>query len=187
MAVMSFPFMSLTAATLLTGLALILVGAWFLWNSPVVRNVSVRSLRDPAVTLVLLSAATAWFLWKVMHLGESDFGNYRKLLFVFFLGTAVGSWFFVRDFLAVRAAAALYLMLAGILLHAAYGLYEIPQRLVLVTFLYFGIAVALYLAAVPYRLRDFFGWLFARGSRQRILGGVIAAYGLALLLVAATY
>jgi len=172
---------------MLLGLVLLIKGAWFLWDGPAARHWSIRSLRDPAVTVILLGLASAWFLYKVMHLGEADFGNYRNLLFTFFLAVAVGSWFFVRDFLAVRAAAALYLLIAGVLLDAAFGLYEIPQRLFMVGAVYVGIVFALYLAAVPYRARDMLNWLYINKLRPRILGGLLAGYGLLLLAVAATY
>jgi hypothetical protein len=40
---------------------------------------------------------------------------------------------------------------------------------------------------VPYRLRDFFQWLFARPARARTLGGGLLAYGLLLIVVAFSY
>jgi hypothetical protein len=43
------------------------------------------------------------------------------------------------------------------------------------------------LGAQPWRLRDFFGWLFARPGRARSLGGALAGYGLLLAIVAFTY
>ena len=52
---------------------------------------------------------------------------------------------------------------------------------------YVAIVAAIYLAGYPYRLRDFFGWLFARGSRARALGAVLAGYGALLAVLAFTY
>jgi hypothetical protein len=133
-----------------------------------------------------MGAAAAWFLYKVMHLGPADFGQYKKLLFILFLVVAVGSFYFVPDFLAVRGLAALTLLTAGTLLDAAYM--QLPQtRLFLVTFVYLCIVVALILGASPYKLRDFFDWLYKSESRPKVFGGLFAIYGLLLIGIAFSY
>ena len=93
----------------------------------------------------------------------------------------------VPDFLAVRGLCALVLMGAMPLLDAAYMQFDRPQRLFMVTLVYVALALAIWLGAQPWRLRDFLGWLFARPGRARSFGGVIAAYGLLLGVVAFTY
>lgn len=178
--------MSLFQATLFTGIFLILFGAHFLWHGMrSAENVQAFPRSQPAAYL-LLGAAAAWFLYYVWNLGPADFGQYRKILFVVFLATAVGSFYFVPDFLAVRGLAGLILLAAGALLEAAYM--QDPQtRLFLVTFVYAAIVVALILGASPYKMRDFLGWLYQAESRPRIFGGVFAAYGLLLVGVSFTY
>ena len=57
----------------------------------------------------------------------------------------------------------------------------------MVTFVFVAIVAALYLAAVPYRLRDFFQWLFARPARARAMGRGLLGYGIVLIVVALTY
>jgi len=52
---------------------------------------------------------------------------------------------------------------------------------------YVAIAAAIYLGGYPYRLRDFFGWLFARPGRPKALGALLASYGLLLSVLAFTY
>ncbi|MGB0415314.1 MAG: hypothetical protein ACPGKS_00545 [Coraliomargarita sp.] len=178
--------MSLFQATLFTGIFLILFGAHFLWHGMrSAENVQAFPRSQPAAYL-LLGVAAAWFLYYVWNLGPADFGQYRKILFVVFLATAVGSFYFVPDFLAVRGLAGLILLAAGALLEAAYM--QDPQtRLFLVTFVYAAIVVALILGASPYKMRDFLGWLYQAESRPRIFGGVFAAYGLLLVGVSFTY
>ena len=39
-----------------------------------------------------MGSAASWFLYLVLQLGPSDFGQYRNQLFVIFLITAVGSF-----------------------------------------------------------------------------------------------
>jgi hypothetical protein len=122
----------------------------------------------------------------VLHLGPADFGQYKNILFIIFLVTALGSFYYVPDFLAVRGLAALILMTAGVLLDAAYM--QLPQtRLFLVTFVYVAIVVSLILGANPYKLRDFFEWLYKTERRPKLFGGAFVAYGLLLIGVAFTY
>ena len=58
--------------------------------------------------------------------------------------------------------------------------YAHPARLFMVSFVYVAIAIAIWLGAQPWRLRDFLDWLFARPARSRGLGGLLLAYGLLL-------
>ncbi len=112
--------MTLFQATLLTGIFLIAFGAHFLWHG-IGSAKSVQAFpRSQVAAFILLGTAAAWFLYKVTQLGPADFGQYKNLLFIVFLVVAVGSFFFVPDFLAVRGLAALTLLTAGSLLDAAY-------------------------------------------------------------------
>ncbi len=178
--------MPLFAATLLPAIVLLAVGGLLLWNGEPVAGLAKRSLRSLPVALVALGLGGGWFLYEVMQLGVSDFGNYRNLLFILFLAIAVLSVFYVSDFLAVRGAAILYLMAAKTLLDAAY-MQDPPSRLFMVGIVYVCILLALYLGTIPYRLRDFFEWLFAKGTRPKIFGAACALYGLLLCATAFTY
>lgn len=178
--------LSLTAATLLTGLFLLLTGGVLFLAFPKVRQFALASLRSSAVAAFTFGLAAFWFLWIVGHIGPADEIVPKKLLLVLFAVIAVGSWFFVKDFLAVRGLAALILLASMELLEAAF--LQPPQsRLFLVSFVYLAIVLALYLGASPFRLRDFFEWVFGQEMRHRLVGGVLAAYGLLLCGVALTY
>ena len=100
---------------------------------------------------------------------------------------ANNSFKLVPDFLAVRGLSTLVLLGASPLLYSAYMEYDKPQRLFMVTVVYIAISLAIYLGASPFRLRDFFEWLYRVPVRGKILGGALAAYGLLLLVVAFTY
>ncbi len=178
--------MTLFQATLFTGLLLIALGGHFLWHGPRSAKLVKAFPRSTVAAYILLGVATAWFLYKVLNLGPADFGQYKKLLFIVFLGTAIASFYYVPDFLAVRGLAALTLLTAGALLEAAYM--ELPQaRLFLVTFVYVAIVASLILGANPYKMRDFFDWLYRKDLRPRLLGGISAGYGLLLLGISFTY
>ncbi len=179
--------MTLFSATLVCGLVLLTIGGLFLAGSPAIVSALKALPRSRLATIILFGAATVWFLSKVWTLSEADFGEYRKILFVAFGVVAIASFFCVPDFLAVRGLAALMLLAAMPLLDAAYMQYNLPQRLFMVTAVFVGIIGAIYLGAVPFRLRDFLGWVFNRPVRSRVFGGTLAVYGLLLAVIAFTY
>lgn len=178
--------MTLLQATIGTGVFLVLLGGHYLWHGIRTAKYTKAFPRSQIAAFILLGVSASWFLYKIMHLGPADFGQYKNILFLLFLITAVGSFFFVPDFLAVRGLAALALLTSGLLLDAAYM--QAPQsRLFLVTFVYLVIVLSLYLGASPYRLRDFFEWLYQKKLRPRVVGIAIAAYGVLLIGISFTY
>lgn len=179
--------MSLTLATLLPGLLLILLGAALLSGHSAVKASLLTFPRSSTATMVLFGAGSLWFLYRVWHLSNADFGEYRVILFLAFAVIAALSFKYVPDFLAVRGLAILMLLGATPLLGAAYMEYDHPQRLFMVTLVYVGIALALYFGAVPYRMRDFLGWLFRLPRRSRVAGACCLGYGVLLAIVAFTY
>lgn len=179
--------MSLFLATLLPGLVLIALGGALLSGRPVVAAVLKAFPRSPAATGVLFGGGALWFLTRVWFLPAADFGNYHVLLTVVFAVAALLAFKYAPDFLAVRGLAILLLLAAEPLLRAAYMEYQYPQRLTMVTLVYLGIVLGLYLGAVPYRMRDFLEWLFRTARRGRVLGACLLAGGAVLAAVSFTY
>jgi len=179
--------MSLTLATLVPGLLLILLGAPLLLNHSGYVAMLKGFPRSPAAAYVFFGVGAGWFLYAIWHLSAADFGEYRVYLFFGFLAVAVLAFKCVPDFLAVRGLASIILMGAMPLLDAAYMEYGKPQRLFMVSAVYLALSCAIWLGAQPWRLRDFLGWLFMRPGRARGLGGALAGYGLLLSAVAFTY
>ena len=179
--------MSLTVATLIPGILLVLLGLPLVLNHSGYAAMLKALPRSTRATYLFFSAGAAWFLYAVWHLSPADFGDYRVWLFVGFAAIALLSFKCVPDFLAVRGLCTLVLMGAMPLLDAAYMEYHLKQRLFMVTFVYVAIALAIWLGAQPWRLRDFFTWLFARPGRARSFGSALAGYGLLLTVVAFTY
>jgi hypothetical protein len=176
--------MSLSLASILTGVIVAALGIGIVFmRGEKARERYLKVLRSRPLDGILLFLASAWFLWIVANLGQSDFGDYKNILFALFLAIAVGAWFFVKDFLGVRAAAVLFMLASWNFLGAAFGHYEIPARLWMVTTLYTGLLAALYLGAAPYRARDVMEF-FTRHSRiGAVTGSILAALGLWLCLV----
>jgi hypothetical protein len=181
--------MSLFTATLLLGLFLAVSGALLLLNLPLVVAMLKALPRSTMASLVLFGGGVLWFLVLVANMSDADriFGSSNVPWVIGFAVLGVLSLKYVPDFLAVRGLSVLILLAAWPLLRAAFMQYNVPQRLFMVTFVFAAIAAALYLAALPYRLRDFIQWLFVRPARARVFGGGLLAYGLLLIVVAFTY
>ncbi len=179
--------MSLTLATLIPGLLFIVLGGALLANNSGVISLFKGLPRSTGATYVFFGAGAAAFLYQVWHLSPADFGDHRGLLFAGFATIAVLSFYCVPDFLAVRGLCVLVLVGASPLLTAAYMEYDHPQRLFMVTPVFLALGLAIWLGAQPWRLRDFFEWLFRPGGRARAVGGAVLAYGLLLAVVAFTY
>ena len=181
--------MSLFLATLLPGLFLTLLGGLLLWNSPFVGSAARTLPRSNRAAWVFFGVATVWFLWRVSKLGESDliFFKTPQPVMAAFAVLAVLAFIYAPDFLAVRGLCTLMLLAAEPLLYAAYMEYSHPQRLLMVTAVYVGLGLALYLAAAPFRLRDFFDWMFRMPARPRAVGAILLTYGLATAAAAFTY
>ena len=181
--------MTLFLATLLPGLFLALVGGLLLWNNSAIGSTARALPRSNRAAWLFFGAGAAWFLWRLSLLGESDlifFKTPQPVMLAFGLLSLL-AFIYTPDFLAVRGLSVLMLLAAEPLLYAAYMEYSHPQRLLMVTAVYLGLAAALYLAAAPYRLRDFFEWLFRQPARPRLIGAIVLAYGLATAASAFTY
>lgn len=181
--------MSLFLATLLPGLFLVLLGALLAWKDPRVVSTLKALPRSQRGAWLFFGGGTLWFLTRISKLGEADlifFQNPWPVMLAFG-ALAILAFIYAPDFLAVRGLCILTLMASEPLLHAAYMEWQHPQRLLMVTAVYAALALALYLAAAPFRLRDFFEWLFQQPARARTLGLLLAAYGLATAIAAFTY
>jgi hypothetical protein len=179
--------MSLFLATLIPGLLLALGGAFLFW--PGAAPVAKALPRSQVASWALFGLGALWFMWRLSRTGESDliFFQTPAPVMIGFGALAVLAFIFTPDFLAVRGLSVLVLLGAEPLLRAAYMEWSHPQRLLMVTAVYLGLTAALYLAAYPFRLRDFFDWLFRSPGRPKLLGAVLLAYGLATSAAAFTY
>ena len=143
--------------------------------------------RNMAAAYLFFGIGGLWFLFRIYHLSPADFGNFRIPLLVLFGATWVLCFLYVKDFLAVRGLAVFTLMAADPLLDSAFGYYEVGARLWMVSLVYAAIALAIFLGAVPYHARRWLLWLDAMPVRLRAAGGLLAIYGIILLLAALSY
>ena len=179
--------MTLFTVTLLTGCILMILGGLFISNNKSIEQQTFLLLRSDTATAITFGLAAVWFLWHITQLGEADFGNYRRILLIAFAGLALLSFLYLRDFLVVRGIAILILLTARVVLDSTDLHPSLSSRLFLVAFVYLAIIIALYLGALPFRLRDFLEWLFTKKHRRKWVGGFLAMYGLLLLVIAFSY
>ncbi len=177
--------MSLALASILGGLACICLGLGF--HFFLKRPEWVLSyLRNQVLTLGFYSLACFWFLYKVLHLGEADFGEYRHSLACLFVVLACLAYYYVPDFLLIRSFAILGLLSADVLLDAAY-MQPYALRLGLVIAVYIGIIGCLLLGALPYLARRGLLYLKARPKGAKVLAYSLVLYGCGLGLSAFVY
>jgi hypothetical protein len=135
------------------------------------------------VALMLL--ATAWFIYYVNIEEVADFDPLKKYLYILFVAVGVGSCLFVKDFLAVRGAAVVMLLLAKLMVDTARWA-DSDWRLVLVTWAYALVLAGMWFTISPWRMRDLINWATANEQRIRIGSGIRAAFGLLVLILGLT-
>ena len=179
--------MSLFYTSLITGLFLSIIGFLLLFPRSKFHSLVTDFPRSRLLSVTFVSIATIWFLWKhVAFLSEADFGEYKLLIGSIALATALLSFYFVPDFLAVRGLAMILLLWSREVLDAAF-LHASYNRLVLVSVIYLIILAALYFGAWPYKMRDFIGWLYKETLRVRTLGSALSTLGLFITILSFTY
>jgi cell division protein FtsW (lipid II flippase) len=172
--------MSLKIAEFLVGLVLVCCGSSLVFRTKSCERLLRKFLRSEIASTMTFSLGGIWFLGHVLTLGESDFGEYKYLFFVFFLTVILVALVKIRDFLSVRGAAVLALLAANELLKAAY-MEPYTSRLILVTFVYAMIVAGMTFGGWPYKGRDFINFLFAHPTRPGLLGLLTTSYGILTL------
>ncbi|MDR2812409.1 MAG: hypothetical protein LBB05_01275 [Puniceicoccales bacterium] len=172
--------MDLKFAEFLVGFVLIICGSLLVFRTEYCERTLRKFLRSETAHTVTFSLGGVWFLYHVLTLGESDFGSYKYLFFIFFLAIILVSLAKVRSFLSVRGVAVLALLSAHTLLNAAY-MEPYASRLILVTFVYAMIIGAMICGGWPYKGRDFIDFLFAHPTRPCLFGLLTTCYGILTL------
>lgn len=142
--------------------------------------------RSMKAAVLLFGGSGLWFLYQLSQLGEADFGQIKYYLIAVFGAAGILAFFYLNDFLSVRGAAVLALLLARQFLDSAF-MQEPASRLVLVSQTYVWVVAALYLGAVPYRLRDFFEYIYKDPRRAKTLGWIFFLCAASLLAASALY
>jgi hypothetical protein len=127
--------------------------------------------RNYPVGVGLMLLATGWFAWIVNNEPIADFSAFKPYMLAGFVAVGVLACVFVRDFLAVRALAVIFLLLAKLMVdtgrpylptvifHAQQG--ETSWVLVNQTLAYLFVLGGIIFTIAPWRLRDWLEWFTA--------------------------
>lgn len=134
----------------------------------------------PGRILMGIAAAIAWW---IMYHAATDEWKWAQPFILF--GVPVAYYLvakFGTHYLAVRAMAALMLMLAKVMVTAA-DVSETPWRLVVTVLGYLWVVAAIWMTVAPHHLRDAIGFFMANDQRCRgvCAAGVVVGVGLVLL------
>ncbi|HSY53669.1 MAG TPA: hypothetical protein VK785_04435 [Opitutaceae bacterium] len=179
--------MNLTLANLIPGVVLIALGAPLALASRWASASFIAFPRSRLASWICFGVSAVWFLDNIWHLSSADHGDYHVLLFCAFATVTVLAMRWAPDFLAVRGLCGLVLLGAMPLLMAGYMNYNRPLIYFQKSLVYVCIALAIWLAAQPWRLRDFLAWLFRRTVRSHACGCLLVAYGMLLCGLALSY
>ena len=179
--------LTLFQSSLITGFVLSLLGILLIKPQPTIKAILVNFPRSTKCSFLFLGIATSWFLWRhVAFLSEADFGNYKLLIGSVALGTAILSFIYVPDFLAVRGLAMILLLWAREVLDSAF-LQDSVSRLFLVSIIYILIVLSIYFGTWPYKMHEFISWLNRRSGRISSVGYLITLVGITIIILTFSY
>lgn len=174
-----FGHLPLSALCVLLGLGFCLPQIFGLKDPKRYALVARKFARSVIVGHILMVLATLWFVYYVRAENLADFAKFKQYMMFGFLVIGIGTCFFVRDFLAVRGTAVLFLLLAKQMVDT--GRPHLGQSslvLVIQTWAYALVLAGIWLTISPWRLRDFVEWATANERRIRLGCGVRFALGL---------
>ncbi len=178
--------MDLYLATFIFSAILLVVGIPFLLSPSKSAKEALKLVRDKTAAIVLFGGAIVWFVWILMNLGEADFGDIKNILILVFGGAGILAFHYMPDFLAVRGASVLMLLLCRFFLDSAY-MEEPASRLVMVSLAYIAVVVSIYMGSLPYRARDLFKYFEEKSARGRIFGLLCCSGALAMIVSSIFY
>lgn len=178
---------SLSTFAIGLGLILALPAVFGLTSPEKFRHVMREFPRSNAWGWCLMLLGTAWFVYNVSQEQVADFQSYKKILLSFFAAVGIASCVFVRDFLAVRGAAVVMLLLAKWMVDTGRPLLGTTGWVVLwQAWAYVFVIAGIWLTVSPWRLRDLIQWATANEKRIRITCGARLAFCLLIVLLGAT-
>lgn len=175
--------MTLFQSTYLLGAILLALSAMFFL--PKCKPALFGFLRSKKAAVITFGGGL-WFLYILSKLTEADFGEFKIYLIAIFGAAGLLAFKYLDDFLSVRGAAILGLLLSREFLDSAF-MQEPAARLVLVVISYAIVLASLYLGALPYRLRDFFEFLYAKRERTVCFAALLFLLGASLFAATIFY
>jgi hypothetical protein len=141
--------------------------------------------RYTPIGYVLIISATAWFLSYLKQESIADFAAFKPYLAFIFAAVGVSTCLFVKDYLAVRGLAVIYLLLAKLMCDTARWV-DSEWRLVITGWAYVLVFLGMWFTVSPWRLRDILNWLTANENRTRMVSGMRVAFGIFVFILGVT-
>jgi hypothetical protein len=160
--------MSLSLLSILLGIAFAIPAIYGLLKPTEFQNSMKTFPRSNNWGYALMAIATAWFLYLVQKEDISDFAAYKNLMIFGFAAIGIGTAIYVRDFLAVRGAALVMLLLAKLMVETARWV-DTQWRLVIVVWAYGLVIGGMWFTISPWRMRDLIQWAIKDLGRLKIL------------------
>ncbi len=164
--------MTLFQSTMIMELAFALLGVFFFLDKS--KALAFAFLRSKNAAYVLYGLAGAYFMYILFNLGQSDFGDLKHILIPIFGAAWLLSFKFLDDFLSVRGLFIIFIFACREFIDSAYML-DIPARYTLVGLSYLVVLISIYMACLPYRLRDLFEYLYEKPIRAKCFGVILFA------------
>ena len=143
--------------------------------------------RNLPAGIFLMALATLWFLWNVNQESLADFAAFKNYMMIGFAAVGLGACIFVKDFLAVRGLAWVFLLRAKLMVDTGRPhLGETPWVLVIQTWAYVLILAGMWFTVSPWRLRDFLEWATANEKRIKVGSAVRLAFALFVVVLGLT-
>lgn len=169
---------SLANVSLALGALLLLKGAFAFAAPQAFTKLAKDFPRSTPLGVVLMLAATGWFLSIAYAESFADFENIKPIILGVFGLVGVATCIFVRDFLPVRALAVLFLLVAKIMVDAGRPHLAATQLVLVNQYLaYVFIVAGMWLTISPYRLRDWQDWIVASPTRLKIAAVAWVGFG----------
>ncbi|MDG1891598.1 MAG: hypothetical protein P8L18_09820 [Verrucomicrobiota bacterium] len=177
--------MTLTLMSLLLGIALAIPSIYGLLQPEAFQKTARAFPRSNSWGYALMGISTVWFLYLVKMEDISDFAAYKTFMLAGFAAIGIGSAVYVRDFLAVRGAAVLALLVAKVMVETARWV-DTPWRLVIVLWAYAWVIAGMWWTISPWRFRNLIHWAVADIKRIRILSITKLMFSIFIILLALT-
>jgi len=179
--------LNLSTLSILLGLGLAVPQVYALVKPAEFAAAARKFPRSVPLGVVLMLAATAWFLWNFSQESISDFAALKTPLTILFAGVGIGACVYLQDFLAVRAAAVLLLLLAKLMVDTGRPMLSVTHwTLVIQAWAYVLVVAGMWFTISPWRLRDLLNWATANEQRVRIGSAARLAFALFVLLLGLT-
>ena len=176
------PEISLANLSMILGALALAKGVYFITAAKKACEIIKAFPRNDNAGYLLILISMVWFLLILKDENMADFEKYRTAFNVFILASGIGSCLYLKDYLAVRGAAVLMMLIAKLIVDTA-RFHESEWRLVFVTAAYLMVIGGMWFTVSPWRMRDLFAWGTADEKRFKILCGFRIGFGILLLML----